>query len=172
MQRCLSIRIVEATEDDLGAVAELAGIVWRAHYPGMITHGQIDYMLERGYSRDALLRFVTAPGAGLLLARDGERLIGFAGYYRVDDASALKLDKLYVHQDYHGCGVGSRLIARVEQAASAQSADTLILQVNKNNAKAIRAYERSGFAIRESIVVDIGGGYVMDDFLMTKPLPG
>jgi diamine N-acetyltransferase len=167
----LSIRIVEANEADLGPVAELAGIVWRAHYPGIITHGQIDYMLARGYSHDALLRFITEPGAGLLLAYDGERLIGFAAYYPVDDPNELKLDKLYVHQDYHGRGVGSRLIARVEEAASAQQMRTLILQVNKNNTKAIRAYERGGFAIRESVVVDIGGGYVMDDFLMAKHLP-
>jgi ribosomal protein S18 acetylase RimI-like enzyme len=170
MQQSLSIRIAEATEADLEPVAELAGVVWRAHYPGIITPGQIDYMLVRGYSHEALLRFVEEPGAGLLLAHDAKRLIGFAAYYRADDPDEIKLDKLYVHQDYHGRGVGGRLIAQVEQAASAQGRSTLILQVNKNNTKAIRAYERSGFAIREPVVVDIGGGYVMDDLLMAKRL--
>jgi len=172
MQRSFSIRIVEASESDLGAVAELAGIVWRAHYPGIITHGQIEYMLARGYSHDALLRFLTEAGAGLLLAYDRERLIGFAAYFPTGEADELKLDRLYVHQDYHGCGVGSRLIARVEETAGAQRLRTLILQVNKNNSKAIRAYERNGFAIREPVAVDIGGGYVMDDFLMAKRLSG
>lgn len=170
MQQLLSIRIDDATESDLGPVAELAGIVWRAHYPGIITPGQIDYMLARGYSHEALLRFIDEAGAGLLLAYDRERLIGFAAYYRAGDASELKLDKLYVHQDYHGQGVGSRLIARVEQAARAQGRSTLILQVNKDNTKAIGAYEKNGFAIREPVMVDIGGGYVMDDFLMAKRL--
>jgi diamine N-acetyltransferase len=170
MQQSLSIRIAEATETDLEAVAELAGIIWRAHYPGIITPGQIEYMLARGYSHEALLRFITEPGAGLLLAYAGERLIGFAAYYRADDVGELKLDKLYVQPDHHGQGVGSLLIGRVEAAARAQARRTLILQVNKNNAKAIGAYEKNGFSIRESVVVDIGGGYVMDDFIMAKRL--
>jgi ribosomal protein S18 acetylase RimI-like enzyme len=170
MQQAQSIRITDATEADLAPVADLAGVVWRAHYPGIITHGQIDYMLARGYSREALLRFLTEPGAGLLLAHAGERLAGFAAYYRADDPDEVKLDKLYVHHDFHGTGVGSRLIAHVEESARALGCGTLILNVNKNNAKAIRAYQRNGFVVRESVVVDIGGGYVMDDFVMAKSL--
>jgi len=34
----------------------------------------------------------------------------------------------------------------------------------------VRAYEKHGFAIRESVVVDIGGGFVMDDFVMARSL--
>jgi ribosomal protein S18 acetylase RimI-like enzyme len=166
----LSIRIAGATEADLAAVAELAGVVWRKHYPGIITHGQIDYMLERGYSHEALMRFVAEPGAGLLLAYDGERLIGFAAYYRVVDEDELKLDKLYVHPDAQAQGVGSRLIARVEEVAIAHGSAALILNVNKNNTGAIRAYEKNGFVVREPVVVDIGAGYVMDDYVMAKRL--
>jgi ribosomal protein S18 acetylase RimI-like enzyme len=164
------IRIVGATEADLAAVAELAGIVWRKHYPGIITQGQIDYMLEHGYSHDALLRFVAEPGAGLLLAYSGAGLIGFAAYHRMADADELKLDKLYVHPDAQARGVGSRLIARVEAAAIGQGLAVLILNVNKHNVHAIHAYEKNGFAIRESVVVDIGEGYVMDDYVMAKRL--
>jgi ribosomal protein S18 acetylase RimI-like enzyme len=164
------IRIVGATDADLSAVAELAGVIWRKHYPGIITPEQIEYMLALGYSLGALRRFIVDAGAGLALAYVGDRLAGFAAYYRPDHPGELKLDKLYVHQDCHGRGVGSRLIAHVEAAASEQGRPTLILNVNKHNAKAIRAYERSGFAIRESVVVDIGDGFAMDDYVMMKRL--
>ncbi|HUH93998.1 MAG TPA: GNAT family N-acetyltransferase [Casimicrobiaceae bacterium] len=170
MGETLAIRIVAATDADLGPVAELAGVIWRRHYPGIITPGQIEYMLARGYSHDALERFLVEPGAGLLLAYDANRLIGFAAYYRPDEVDELKLDKLYVHEDYHGRGVGSRLIAGVEESGRGQGCSTLTLQVNKHNAKAIRAYERNGFAVRKSVVVDIGGGYLMDDYVMAKRL--
>lgn len=169
--RPLPIRIVGATEADLAAVGELAGEIWREHYPGIITPEQIEYMLSRGYSRAALRRFVDEAGAGLALAYVGERLAGFAAHHRSDHAGEIKLDKLYVHQDYQGRGVGSRLIAHVEAAARAQERTTLILNVNKNNVKAIAAYERNGFAVRESVVVDIGAGFVMDDYVMAKQLP-
>jgi ribosomal protein S18 acetylase RimI-like enzyme len=165
-----STRIVAATEADLSGVAELAGVIWRKHYPGIITPEQIEYMLHLGYSREALRRFISEEGAGLDLAYVGNRLAGFAAYYRADDPGELKLDKLYVHQDYHGRGVGSRLIAHVEAAATTQGRPTLILNVNKHNATAIRAYRRNGFAVRESVAVDIGGGFVMDDYVMAKKL--
>jgi ribosomal protein S18 acetylase RimI-like enzyme len=172
MPELASIRIVAAVEADLPRVAELAGIIWRTHYPGIITPEQIEYMLAAGYSREALRRFIAEEGAGLDLAYVGDRFVGFAAYYRVEHQREIKLDKLYVHQDYHGRGVGSRLIARVEAAATAQMRPTLILNVNKHNAQAIRAYERNGFTVRESVVVDIGGGFGMDDYVMAKSLDG
>lgn len=165
-----SIRIVAAAEVDLPRVAELAGVIWRKHYPGIITPDQIEYMLALGYSREALRRFIVEEGAGLDLAYVANRLAGFAAYYRADHHDELKLDKLYVHQDYHGRGVGSRLIAHLEAAATTQGRPTLTLNVNKHNALAIRAYERNGFAVRESVVVNIGGGFVMDDYVMAKRL--
>jgi ribosomal protein S18 acetylase RimI-like enzyme len=43
--------------------------------------------------------------------------------------------------------------------------------VNKNNTKAIRAYQRAGFTIAESVVNHFGGGFVMDDYRMTAACP-
>lgn len=164
-------RIVAAAERDLPAVAELAGIIWRKHYPGIISVEQIDYMLARGYSRETLRRFVTEEGAGLDLAYVGQTLAGFNAYYRPEEEPrALKLDRLYVHLDFQRLGIGRALIESAEAAAIAQHRAILTLNVNKNNAQAIRAYERAGFSIREAVVVDIGGGFVMDDYVMAKQL--
>src|SRR5271155_3868923 len=114
------IDISGATDGDLDAVAALARIIWRKHYPGIITPEQIEYMLERGYSLSALRRFITEEGAGLDLAHVDGRLAGFSAYHRGDDRDELKLDKLYVHQDFHRRGVGRRLIAAAAAAAQAQ----------------------------------------------------
>ena len=170
MSEAQRIRIVGATDRELPAVAELARIIWRKHYPGIITSEQIEYMLEHGYSRAALRRFITEQGAGLDLAHVGERFAGFAAYHRCDHPDELKLDKLYVHQDFQGRRVGSSLIESTEAAARGQQRTVLILNVNKNNVQAIRAYERNGFGVREAVVVDIGGGFVMDDYVMAKRL--
>jgi ribosomal protein S18 acetylase RimI-like enzyme len=163
-------RIVGATACDLPAVAELAGVIWRKYYLGIISVEQIEYMLSRGYSLAALRRFITEEGAGLDLAYLGETLAGFAAYYRPDTSHELKLDKLYVHHDFRGLGIGRSLIASAEAAAIAQQRTTLILNVNKNNVQAIRVYERNEFSVREAVVVDIGGGFVMDDYVMAKQL--
>jgi GNAT superfamily N-acetyltransferase len=170
MGEAAALSIIAATEGDLGAVANLAGVIWRQHYPGIISPAQIEYMLAKGYSHAALSRFIREVGAGLELACLDDRLVGFAAYHPTDDRRELKLDKLYVHQDAQRRGVGSRLIAKVESAARGQGCSALILNVNKNNVRAIRAYEKCGFSVREAVVVDIGSGFVMDDYLMAKAL--
>jgi ribosomal protein S18 acetylase RimI-like enzyme len=53
------------------------------------------------------------------------------------------------------------------QAAAALGAREVSLFVNKNNQKAIRAYERAGFVIAESVINEFGAGFVMDDYRMT-----
>ena len=164
-----SISIQPAGPEHLPAIAALADVVWRAHYPGIIPVAQIDYMLPRMYGLEVMRREL-ADGVNydrLLVNGD---ILGFASYGPVASAE-MKLHKLYLHPEWHGRGLGSRLLAHVERQASGRGFHTLILAVNKANQKAIAAYRRNGFAVRETIVSDIGGGFVMDDFIMAKPLP-
>jgi len=165
-----AIELKRASRDELPAVQRLAGVIWHAHYPGIITDEQIDYMLERGYALPVLEGFLDSDDRGLELASVDGEIAGFAAWYVTDDHAAAKLDKLYVLQARQRRGLGGRLIARVAELARAAGASLLVLNVNKHNAQAIRAYEKHGFAIRDAVVVDIGGGFVMDDYVMATPL--
>jgi GNAT superfamily N-acetyltransferase len=164
------IELRRARRDELPAVRRLAGVIWRAHYPGIITPGQIEHMLERGYALPVLEGFLAGEDRGLELASVDGVLAGFAAWYVTDDRAEAKLDKLYVLQSRQRAGLGGRLVARVESLARDAGARTLVLNVNKRNVQAIRAYEKHGFAIREAVVVDIGAGYVMDDYVMAKDI--
>ena len=42
------------------------------------------------------------------------------------------------------------------------------MEVNRENVRAQRAYERYGFGRVEEAVFDIGGGYVMNDYIMAR----
>jgi diamine N-acetyltransferase len=165
-----AIELKRASRDQLRDVQRLAGVIWRAHYPGIITHDQIDYMLERGYALPVLEGFLDRDDRGLELAMVGGELAGFAAWYVTDDRAVAKLDKLYVLQSRQRLGLGGRLMARVSDFARDAGATRLVLNVNKHNTQAIRAYEKQGFTIREAVVVDIGGGFVMDDYVMAKGL--
>jgi diamine N-acetyltransferase len=158
------------TESDITTVHALSQQIWYGYYPGIITTEQIDYMLERGYALDALGSFLARHDRGLELAKVDGDLAGFAAWYVTDDPEEAKLDKLYVLQAYQRHGLGGRLIERVAGLARDAGAAMLILNVNKNNVQAIRAYEKWGFAIREAVVVDIGNGFVMDDYVMAKAI--
>ena len=165
----LPVTIAAAEAAQIPVVQKLAREIWYRHYPSILSAAQIDYMLERGYSADALARFVTEPDAGLALAQEGIEPIGFAAWYRID-AATMKLDKLYVLPQRHGRGVGRALIEHVGALAERAGCVELTLNVNRGNSGAVRAYEACGSTIRGSGDFPIGGGFVMEDFIMVRAL--
>ncbi len=172
MNHPLQVRILPATStEQLAAIAELAGIIWRAHYPGIISPEQIEFMLARMYSVDTLLDEVRSQGIHFYTLAADERIVGFASIGPTATKEVWKLHKLYLRPELHGCGLGSLLLRHCEAEAQRFGAQRLILSVNKRNARAIAAYQRNGFKMVESVVTEIGGGFVMDDFIMAKELP-
>jgi GNAT superfamily N-acetyltransferase len=164
------MEIRKLTKEALPAVQRLAGVIWRQHYPGIITDGQIEYMLARMYDLDVMRREMMEQGIvyeGLFL--EG-RMIGFCSHGRQPDPADYKLHKLYVLAQHHGSGRGSAALRHVEQQAKAAGCRFLMLTVNKRNEKALRSYRANGFRVRDGVVADIGHGYVMDDYVMEKGL--
>ena len=162
------VEIIRATDADLPAISQLAGIIWRACYPGIITNEQIDYMLARMYSLDVLRDEIRSQGIRYDQLLMDDKPAGFASYGPTAEPGVMKLHKLYLLPELHGRGLGSHLLQQVEGEVRAGGGRRLILSVNKRNAKAIAAYRRNGFIIADSVITDIGGGFVMDDYIMAK----
>jgi ribosomal protein S18 acetylase RimI-like enzyme len=163
------IAIERAHEQHLAEIAALAGVVWRAHYPGIISHEQIDYMLARMYDLDVLRRDL-ASGICFERALVNDELRGFSSFGPAEPSAEVKLHKLYVHPDWQRHGIGHALLNSCEAQARSGGATAISLNVNKRNVRAIAAYRKHGFTIRKSVAVDIGNGFVMDDYVMAKPL--
>ena len=162
--------ILPLGEQDIPALIELARAIWYAHYPSIITVEQIEYMLGQRYSPD-VIRGQLASGSAWWdkLLVDGV-LVAFAASEAGDEPYAMKLDKLYVRNDLHGRGYGSTLLRHVEERARAHGCTQLYLQVNKNNRGAIEAYLKNGFVVTQAATFDIGRGFYMDDYVMTKSI--
>jgi diamine N-acetyltransferase len=166
----MGVLIDSASPEHLAPIAALAQVIWRMHYPGIISHAQIEYMLARMYDLSVMRRELESGIAYERLLVDGA-LRGFASCGAAPAASdEFKLYKLYIHPDCQRQGLGALLLRHVESVARAHGCKTLALTVNRKNANALAAYRKHGFAIRESIVTDIGGGFVMDDYVMEKPV--
>ena len=165
----MNIRIEPAGPEHLGEIAALAALIWRAHYPGIISPAQIEYMLARMYDVKLMRDELVAGICYDRLLLEGE-LRGFASYGSASVTGELKLHKLYIHPEFQRRGLGARLLERVQSAALARGCTTIMLAVNKRNAHAVAAYQKHGFAVRESVAADIGDGFVMDDFIMAKPV--
>ncbi len=166
----MTLEIRPVAPADVDAIAALARLIWQDAYAAIITQAQIDYMLDQRYNAPRLLAELAKPGYWWDQAFvNGER-VGFLSCLLTDTPGEIKLDKLYVLPQRQRGGVGGALIARAVAHGWEAGCDTLILAVNKGNARAIAAYEKHGFAVRESVRVDIGGGFVMDDFIMARTI--
>lgn len=159
------ITIRKAKEQDIEIIRDIAAATWPSTYLDIIGQNQIDYMLDKMYNKGELLKQLM-EGHIFLIAEDNENQFGFAGYSIVDHEERIyKLHKLYVLPSAHGKGVGKLLINEVFNQVKDAGASALQLNVNKHN-KAKDFYLKGGFIIKESVNLDIGEGYFMDDYVM------
>jgi diamine N-acetyltransferase len=83
-------------------------------------------------------------------------------------AAAMKLGQLYVLESHRGMGFGRFMLGHIEGRSRELGRRSLWLQVNKQNASAVAFYRAAGFEVVREAVFEIGGGFVMDDYVMAK----
>jgi diamine N-acetyltransferase len=164
------ISIGPLTPGEVSVVCDLAREIWRQHYPPIIGVEQTEYMLAQRYTPEIVAAELAQDGLWWDVLREGTAIVAFASSFVVPESREVKLDKLYVHPERQRTGCGRRLIEHTARRARIQGCDTLVLAVNKRNSTAISAYRKHGFSIREAVVKDIGGGFVMDDYIMVKDI--
>ena len=166
MTEPVSIRALE--EAEVPALCALARDIWRAHYPGIISVAQIDYMLAERYDEAVIRTELTRHDLWWDVLLLHGKMTGYTSYFLTDTPGVMKIDKLYLHPDAQRKGYGGQLIAHVTAFAMACGCKRLTLAVNRHNTSAIAAYHKHGFQIAETSVRQIGGGFLMDDYIMTK----
>ncbi len=168
-------RVLPLTKVDALTISTLADLIWRHHYADIISSEQIDYMLAQRYQPELIERQIINPDIWWRkLVVDG-MIIGFCCSMRTsNNPDELKIDKLYIHCDHQRRGYGGMLVGNAIEIMRENNLQSLILTVNKRNQTAILAYQHYGFEITGDNIVDIGDGFVMNDYLMTftKPATG
>ncbi len=160
--------IRKATVADSKIIHELAHEIWPKVYDYMISKEQIDYMLNLIYSRPALENQISELKHQFIIYSEEEIPRAFASYSsKINELKIFRLNKLYVHPTLQGKGIGKKLIDYIIQEMKSSGADSLELNVNKIN-RSIAFYKKQGFEILRPEVIDIGNGYVMDDYVMGK----
>jgi len=166
----VTLAIAPLAEDEVDALCALAAEIWRRHYPPIIGAAQTEYMLAQRYAPQTVRAELARGGVWWdTLAEDGT-IVAFASSFAEEGGRAMKIDKLYVHPERQRVGYGGALIEHTCERAGRLGCKRVLLAVNKRNATAIAAYRKHGFEIAESLVKDIGGGFVMDDYVMEKRL--
>ena len=155
------------TELDYNTIASLAEIIWKEHYIPIIGIQQVDYMLEKFQSAKAIQQQIL-EGASYYIISHEDTNVGYLSFSKKKDS--LFLSKLYVLSSSRGKGIGKSAMDFIQDNAEKKGFTSISLTVNKYNTASIKAYEKMGFKKMKAIVMDIGNGYIMDDFLMEKKL--
>jgi len=151
----------------IASVAALAEEIWRQHFTAIIGKGQVDYMLEKYQSAPAISGQIK-NGFLYYLIRNDNRDVGYFAVQPVD--ADLLLSKFYIRSDERGKGLGRKALMFIEDLAGERGLTRITLTVNKYNSATIETYKKLGFKVTESMVTDIGAGFVMDDYRMEKTL--
>lgn len=160
-----------AKKSDIPFIREVAELTWPISYAGIISPEQIRYMLDLMYSESKIEAAITDPNQAFWLAEENGKVVGFCGIeHEYPEAGFTRIHKLYILPETQGSGLGKILIDQVEREAKKQGNTRLHLNVNKQN-NAVGFYQKHGFAVDHEEVLDIGNGYVMDDYIMIKQIP-
>lgn len=157
------------TTEDINTLAALAKGIWEEHFTPIIGAGQVAYMLEKFQSVPAIAEQLQNGYRYFFIAKEGEP-IGYTGIKA--ENGKLFLSKLYLRKDARGNGYASQVFALLEELCKAEGLSAVWLTANRYNYGAIAVYKKKGFETIRTQVADIGGGYVMDDYIMEKAIGG
>ena len=157
------------TPESLAVVRRIADEIWPETFRAILPPEQIPYMMKMMYSPEVMARELAA-GFHFDALYVGDVPAGYVSYSKYDLPQVAKLHKIYLLSQYHGQGYGTLMLKHACARCRELGFTRVRLNVNKHNARAIAAYERNGFVRVESVKIDIGGGFFMDDYVMEKPL--
>lgn len=153
------------TDGDYEELEIMAREIWRECFHGLISDSQIEYMLDKFLTTEEMKR-CAAEGYIYRTVLCGERKVGFVALH--PEGKKMFLSKLYLYSRERGKGFGRMMLEDVLREAEKMGLESVYLTVNRGNARAIGVYERCGFSRVREQDADIGGGYVMDDYVMEK----
>ena len=167
-----------AVPADAAALAEVAAVTFPLACPPTTTEAATRDFIATNLSAERFLEHLADPDRVLLVddPGDGSPLRGYTmlvltetsdpdvrGAIRVRPTS--ELSKCYVRADDHGRGTAAALLARTLDEARARGAAGTWLGTNVENARAIRFYEKHGFAKVGSKRFKLGDEYEHDHVL-------
>ena len=161
------MKLIRATEKDIPLIQNLARRSWENAYAKILSIEQMEYMLSEMYSEKEIMNHFQNPDYHYYLIQDenNNSYEGFMGFQLNYQEKTTKLHRIYLVPESKGKGFGKSALQFLNTIVSENGNNRIILNVNKYNA-ARNFYESQGYKVYDEGVFDIGGGFVMDDYLM------
>jgi ribosomal protein S18 acetylase RimI-like enzyme len=150
----MKIQIITAVPSDAAVISSIGRQSFRDAFAHLFEDGKVlQEYLDYTYNVDKIAKSIRKENNVFFLAFVENVPVGFAKVKRhslneqIDSIAQMELQKIYVLTYYHGSGAGAALMQRVLDFANEIKPDFLWLDTHMTNEKAIRFYEKNGFAI-------------------------
>ncbi len=150
--------------NNINELAQMADEIWHEYWPCLLSDEQINYMIDKFQSEHAIKEQVSNENYVYFYILLNGKKTGYIGMSKKENY--LFLSKFYVEKDFRHKGIGTKSFEFVKEFARTNNYNKIRLTVNKYNKNTINAYNKWGFKTVNSVVTDIGSGFVMDDFIM------
>jgi diamine N-acetyltransferase len=166
----VSIRRAEAR--DAAALSTFAAAAFRDAFGPHNTPANMDRYVAESFSTERQAAEIADSAGEVLLAEEDGELAGYVRIVRGGGPAAvagpaMEIRRFYVDRRRHGSGVAQRLMDATVDAARSAGAGSIWLAVWKRNARAIRFYEKCGFA-RIGSTIFVLGDDEQTDWLMAR----
>lgn len=149
---------------NISELALLASEIWHEYWVCILSNEQIDYMIEKFQSKNAINNQIKNENYVYFYIMFDDEKAGYIGLSKKTDY--LFLSKLYIKKDFRHKGIGTNSFEFIKDFAIKNNYSKILLTVNKYNKNTIAAYNKWNFKTVDSVVTDIGNGFVMDDYIM------
>jgi len=107
---------------------------------------ELGWDMRFAYGLDDLYHFFAKSGDIFLLAKKEGGIIACAGLKRLSEKEGL-LKRFYVASDFRGKGVSNLMLEKIKAFAKEQGYEAILLDVQHNNLRAKRFYDKQGFLV-------------------------
>ena len=151
------------SEADVRRLAKVARIVWREANVAFCTPEQVEYMIERYQSFEAISGQLM-HGYRYFLIEEGDVIMGYFGVQ--PQGERLFLSKFYILKEYRGRKLFSLGLQYMIELCKESGLESIYLTVNRNNTHAYKVYLAKNFKVIAEEDNPIGEGFEMNDYIM------
>ena len=165
------IQFLSANSSDIPVIQAVSARAWPHTFKDILSDSQIAYMMQLMYSDESLKKQMEEDNHRYYLAKKDNKIVGYMSIeHNYGNSRKTKIHKIYLLPEEQHKGIGKLFFSFAEEKANEANDTAIFLNVNKNNAGAIAFYHRVRFSIVREEVIDIGNGFVMDDFVFEKTI--
>ena len=160
----------KAKKSDRFLLADLSSSTFTSTYLPTNKQSDIDYFIQQCCQPLQIASEIEDPLLDYLLFFEGVSLTGYCKLRYHEAEQKIEIARFYLTESFIGKGVAKFFMEHLIEYAKKLNFSVLELSVWKENLRAIRFYEKSGFKITGETTFDWGTGKIDNDWTMSNQL--